>query len=35
MIRKGKPKVTKATSKAKKWMKYVCDSCGMILMVDD
>ena len=35
MIRKGNPKIAKATSKAKKGMKYVCDSCGMILVVKE
>jgi len=35
MIRREKPKITKATSKAKKVMQYVCDSCGMILVVEE
>lgn len=34
MLRKVKPKIVKATSKAKKGMQYVCDSCGMILVVE-
>jgi hypothetical protein len=34
MIKKVKLKIVKATSKAKKGMRYVCDSCGMILVVD-
>lgn len=34
MIRKVSPKTVKATSKAKKGMRFVCDSCGMILTVE-
>ena len=34
MIKIRKLKVTKANSKAKKGIKYVCDSCGIILSVD-
>ena len=29
-----KPIIVKATSKAKIGMRYVCDSCGMILVVE-
>lgn len=35
MIREVRFKVTKATSKAKKGMEYVCDSCGMVLVVKE
>ena len=35
MIREEKAKMAKATLKAKKGMEYVCDSCGMIIMVKE
>ena len=35
MIKNKESKVAKATSKAKKGMKYVCDSCGIILSVEE
>jgi hypothetical protein len=34
MIRKAKPKIAKAALKVRKGMKYVCDSCGMTLVVE-
>lgn len=34
MVKDKKTRVAKASSKAKKGMKYVCDSCGIILSIE-